>query len=73
MGYTPFVEFFPLYIDCKRNTSNVVDCLLSFILLKSVSGRATQGKWLVASADAKDMVQISRGLHCVIGQDSSTQ
>lgn len=71
-GCTPFAESLPLYIDCKRSTNYVFDCLLSFIPLKSVSGRTAQGKWLIVSADAKAVVQISRGLHCVIGQGSST-
>lgn len=73
MGCTPFMESLPHYIYCKRNTSNVFDCLLSFIPLKSVSGGTTHGKWLIASAGAKAVVQISRGLHYIIGQGSSTQ
>lgn len=73
MGCTLFVESLPLYINCKRSTDNVFDSLLSFIPLKSVYGWTTQRKWFIASADAKALAQISRGLHCVIGQGSSTQ
>lgn len=44
-----------------------------FIPLKSESGGTTQGKCLIAPACPKVVVQISRGLHSVIGQGSSTQ
>lgn len=30
VGWITLVEFLPLSIDCKENTSNVFDCLLSF-------------------------------------------
>lgn len=44
----------------------------AFIPLKSESGGTTQGKWLIAPSGAKVTMQISRGLHHVIGQGSST-
>lgn len=51
MGGMAFAESLSLYTDCKRSASNVVDCLLSFISLKSVSGWTIQGKWLIPFAD----------------------
>lgn len=55
MGCTPFAESLPLYIDCKRSTNYVFDCLLSFIPLKSVSGRT-------AHSDVKDAARTNTKL-----------